>query len=259
MNAMIKRYLRYVDRRLAATVVLLVLVVIGINRTWASSIDSKLATKQDAVEQTTKDLAAARTRLTELRSDGISDVSGLLERVSSLESLLPNKVDDLAITRLIVAVAESSGVTLEQIKLREDASGGDVIGELKGFRFEFAVTGSYAATANFLTTLVTSRQFVATFDRLEITSIAAGDQANIYTGEVAAKGQLILWTLREEPISDAKPIEAPISPVTTNAPTPAITPSPDGSTPTAPVDPTAPTTVPQGTPPITPAPTTTTP
>jgi hypothetical protein len=220
MGAMLKRYLRYVDRRLAAAVVLLVLIAAGLDRTWASSVENRLVTKQAAVDEAVKDLADFRTRLTEIRSDGVNGASALLERVNRLESLLPKTVDDLAITRLIVAATESTGVTLEQIKLVESGSREDVIGELKGVRFEFATTGSYAASANFLTTLVTSRQFIATFDKIEITTVAPGEDATIFTGDVSIKGELILWTLREEPISDPKAIEAPLTPTTT---TPATT------------------------------------
>lgn len=257
MGALIKRYLRYVDRRLATAVVLLVLIAAGLDRTWASSVENRLVVKQAAAETAVKDLADFRTRLTEIRSDGVNGASALLERVSRLESLLPNTVDDLAITRLIVAATESTGVTLEQIKLVENGSREDVIGELKGFRFEFATTGSYAASANFLTTLVTSSQFVATFDKIEITTIAPGEGATIYEGDVSIKGELILWTLREEPISDAKPIEAPLTPSTTVPPV--TVPGPQTGDPVDPAPGAATTTVPPATPTSAPAPTTTAP
>jgi hypothetical protein len=227
MINILKRYIRYVDRRLAIAMVVLVTLVAGLDRTWASSAEGKVAKQQAAVDQAVSDLSAFRTRLTEIRSDGVTNASGLLDRVGRLEVLLPKGADDLATTRLIVTVAESSGVTLEQIKL-VNASGraGDVTGIMKGFRFEFATTGSYAASSNFLTTLVTSQQFIATFDKLEITSIAPGETASIYTGDVSMKGELILWTLLEDPIAGVQPDKAPSAPT----PTSTLPPTPDTTT-----------------------------
>jgi hypothetical protein len=215
MLNILKRYLRYVDRRLAITMIVLVVIVAGLDRTWASSVEGKVATRQAAVEQANADLSAFRTRLTEIRTDGVTNAEGLLDRVGRLEALLPKGADDLATTRLMVTVAESSGVTLEQIKLVSSGErDSDVTGIMKGFRFEFATTGSFAASSNFLTTLVTSQQFIATFDKLEITSIAPGETASIYNGDVSMTGELILWTLLEDPL--AQPDTSPSAPTSSS-------------------------------------------
>jgi hypothetical protein len=76
---------------------------------------------------------------------------------------------------------------------------------LKGYRFEFAVTGSYAAASNFLTSMNSSQQFLATFDRLDITSKGAGATSSIFTEQVKLSGQMVIWTLLEEPISTTTP------------------------------------------------------
>ena len=254
MLSILKRYLRYVDRRLAITMVVLVVLVAGLDRTWASSVEGKVATRQAAVEQANADLSAFRTRLTEIRTDGVTNAEGLLDRVGRLEALLPKGADDLATTQLIVTVAESSGVTLEQIKLVSSGGrDGDVTGIMKGFRFEFATTGSFAASSNFLTTLVTSQQFIATFDKLEITSIAPGEAASIYNGDVSVKGELILWTLLEDPIAGVQPAPTPSStlpptPDTSNGATIVTAPPSSDPAPTTPATsipgPSAPTTIP---------------
>ena len=153
-----------------------------------------------------------------------------------------------------MSFAEGGLVRVDKVdNAAQDGRAEFVLFVLQGFRFEFAPTGSFAASSNFLTTLVTSQQFIATFDKLEITSIAPGEAASIYNGDVSVKGELILWTLLEDPIAGVQPAPTPSStlpptPDTSNGATIVTAPPSSDPAPTTPATsipgPSAPTTIP---------------
>lgn len=252
-----KKLLKYVDRRVLIMLLVTVVVFVGLNLTWVRAASTRLETnrRDQAVAET--GLNELRSRLSDIRADGVTSSQALLSRLERLESLLPFSADDISISQIVIASAESAGVTLERFQPavdqpeKQDSGNKDnsesdekpkdpsVVGGLKSYRYDFKVTGSYLAVSNFLNTTVASRAVVVTFDGLYIYSGSKANNPTVFDELVSVEGQLLIWTSLEKHLSTGSKTTASGDDVTTTVP-PTTVPgstSPDS----VPADSTAPT------------------
>jgi Tfp pilus assembly protein PilO len=214
-----KKLLKYVDRRVIAMLVVMAIVFFGLNITWVSSASKNLESNRQAKTAAETELNELRSRLSDIRADGVTSSQALLSRLERLESLLPFAADDISIAQLVIAAAETAGVTLERFQPASDpvvqtdknkddtTKDGDkpkdpsVVSGLKAYRYDFKVTGSYLAVANFLNTVVASRAVVVTFDGLYLYSSTKADNPSIFDEFISGEGQLFIWTSLEKHLS----------------------------------------------------------
>lgn len=229
-----KSLLRYLDRRILAAIVLVIIAVLALRATWVGSASSSLAASR--LEQTAaeEELDSFRTRLVEIRSEGVTTGEDLLNRIARLEVLVPASTDVLSVSSNFIAVADSSGVLLESFAPVDTGEGGkeEVVARvLRGTRFSFDATGDYDSLSRFLVGIISSNRFVATIDSLDVTP--TGADAGMFGSAVRISGEVLVWSLIEKPLTNPVVSPAPLPAGGNSAPTT-----------TLPVDPSAPTTLP---------------
>lgn len=251
-----KKLLKYVDRRVIAMLVTMAVVFFGLNVTWVSSASKNLESNRKAKSDAETELNELRSRLSDIRADGVTSSQALLSRLERLENLLPFAADDISISQLVIAAAETAGVALERfqpaadpvVKADNNKNGSakdkadepkdpSVVSGLKAYRYDFKVTGSYLAVVNFLNTIVASRNVVVTFEGLYLYSATKADNPSIFDDSISGEGQLFIWTSLEKHLSSGKSAGqgsgdggAPASttvPPTTGSTTPSNSTSPD--------------------------------
>jgi hypothetical protein len=202
-----KKLLKFVDRKIVAAFLFMVVAFTALNFTWVNGASSRLdraRTDRTAAEIEINEL---RSRLSDARADGVTSADALLSRVQRLEVLLPFGLDDIGISQIVIASAESSGVVLERFqpaaeptKKEEDTPEKDpnVVGGLKAYRYDFKVTGPYLAVTKFLNSTVASRSVIVTFDGLYFYASTNADNPSIFADAVTAEGTLLIWTSMEK-------------------------------------------------------------
>lgn len=207
---MIKKLLKFVDRKILAVFVFMVVAFLGVHFFWVSAASSRLADARVERAATEKEFNELKSRLSDSRSDGVTSADALLSRVQRLEALLPFGLNDISMSQIVVANAESSGVVLERFQLAaedrkkdEDKPEKDpnVLGGLKSYRYDFKVTGPYLAVVNFLDAAVSSNSIVITFDGLYFYSATNVDNPTIFDSSVTAEGTMLIWTSLEKHVS----------------------------------------------------------
>lgn len=219
-----KNLFRYLDRRLLAAIVLVVVAVFALRATWIGSSQSSLRSAIDDRTEAEEDLDSFRTRLVEIRSDGVTTGDALLERIARLEVLVPPSNDVLAVSSNFIAIAESSGVALESfapIDAGDGAKEETAARVLRGSRYAFDATGDFDSLARFLTNVIASNRFVATIDSLAVTP--TGQDSGMFGTGVRISGEVLVWSLIEKPLTNPSFSSAPIaggnsSPATTLPP-----------------------------------------
>jgi hypothetical protein len=214
----VKKYFKYVDRRVAAILVVLFLLMLGLNRTWVRSVGNDLAAANNDRQVAERELADLRSRLSEARTSGITGAQALLSRVGRLEALLPFGLNDITLTQVFVGVAESSGVQLELFELvrseqkeadaeTDAAASGDVTGT-RAFSYRFKVSGSYQAVNSFLLASVSSDTLIVSLEGLTLYSASKSEQPSIFDDLVTAEGTLLIWTSLERPLESGVTVTA---------------------------------------------------
>lgn len=203
-----KKLLKFVDRKIVGLFLLMVVVFTALNFTWVRSASTRLEDARVDKAAAEKELNELRSRLSDARADGVTSADALLSRVQRLEALLPFGLDDIGISQLVIASAESSGVILERFqpslestkKKEGDAPEKDpnVVGGLKSYRYDFKVTGPYLAVTKFLNSTVASKSVIVTFDGLYFYSAANTENPTIFDESVTAEGVLLVWTSMEK-------------------------------------------------------------
>lgn len=201
MVALLKRYLRLVDRKVLLLMLSALVGLVCIDRIWVSGVNDRLAAQAQAREEADRALKDLMLSITELYSDGVRDAASLKDRVARMETVLPKGDDSLTTTRLVIAIAQSSGVTLDKIKASDNSTKWDTVGVLKGYRFEITVSGPYAAIRSFLNSMTSSDGFIATYDSLQVTPASTSDLPSLLGGNVTITGEVTVWRLREDPVA----------------------------------------------------------
>lgn len=242
-----KGVLRYLDRRLLAAIAVVLVTVFAMRATWIGSSQSSLEEAKAEKTKAEEELDSFRTRLVEIRSDGVGTGEALLQRIARLEVLVPAQNDVLTISSNFIALAESSGVVLESFAPVEAGAGAaedTAAGVLRGARFGFAASGNYDAIAGFLESVIASSRFVATVDSLSLSS--SGAESGMFGESLRVSGDIVVWSLIDKPLTNPVAVSAPIG--GGSAPTAPTTLPADPSTGTTlPADPSTATTLP-GTP-----------
>lgn len=207
---MIKKLLKFVDRKILAVFVFMVVAFLGVHFFWVNAASSRLADARVDRAATEKEFNELKSRLSDSRSDGVTSADALLSRVQRLEALLPFGLNDIGMSQIVVANAESSGVVLERFQLAAEDTKKDedkpekdpnVLGGLKSYRYDFKVTGPYLAVVNFLDAAVSSNSIVITFDGLYFYSATNVDNPTIFDSSVTAEGTMLIWTSLEKHVS----------------------------------------------------------
>lgn len=246
-----KGVLRYLDRRLLIAIALVVVTVFAMRATWIGSSQSSLKEAKAEKLAAEDDLNEFRTRLVEIRSDGVSTGDALLQRIARLEVMVPAQNDVLTTSSNFIAIAESSGVVLETFAPVESGTGAKeetAAGVLRGARFGFSVSGSYDTVALFLENVIASPRFVATIDSLSLSSTSA--EAGMFGASLKVSGDVLVWSLVNKPLTNPVSTPSPIGGGSASS-TPTTLPSDPSTVTTLPGDPSA-TTLP-GTPTTLPA------
>lgn len=239
-----KGVLRYLDRRLLAAIAVVLVAVFGLRATWIGSSQSSLEEAKAEKALAEEDLDEFRTRLVEIRSDGVSTGDALLQRIARLEVMVPPQNDVLTISSNFIALAESSGVVLESfapVESGDAAKEETAAGILRGARFGFAASGSYDAIASFLESVVASSRFVATVDSLSLS--ASGTDSGMFGASLRISGDVVLWSLVEKPLTNPVASPAPIGGGSAPA-VPTTLPGDPSTVTTLPADPSTVTTLP---------------
>jgi Tfp pilus assembly protein PilO len=242
-----KGLFRYLDRRLLVAIAVVIVTVFVARATWISSSQSSLADAQTEKTAAEGDLNSFRTRLVEIRSEGVSTGDALLQRVARLEVLVPAQNDVLTISSNFIAIAESSGVVLESFAPVDAGKGSKeetAARVLRGTRYSFTTSGGYGALATFIENIIASSRFVATIDSLSLS--ATGADTGMFGESVRVSGDVLVWSLIDKPLTN--PVVSP-SPIGggSAATTPTTLPGDPSSVTTLPGDPSSVTTLP-GTP-----------
>jgi len=212
----IKKLLKFVDRKILAVFLFMVVAFVGVHFFWVRAASSRLADARIDKTSAEKEFNELKSRLSDSRSDGVTSADALLSRVQRLEALLPFGLNDISMSQIVVANAETSGVVLERFQLAAEADKKDedkpekdpnVLGGLKSYRYDFKVTGPYLAVVNFLDQAVSSDSIVITFDGLYFYSATNTDNPTIFDASVTAEGTMLIWTSLEKHVST--PAEKP--------------------------------------------------
>lgn len=202
--------LRYLDRRLLVGIGVVLVVVFLLRATWIGSSNSDLTSAIGEKAAAEKDLESFRTRLVEIRSDGVSTGEALLQRIARLEVLVPAQNDVLSVSSNFIAISESSGVVLESFAPVDAGEGGKeetVARVLRGSRFSFSASGDYDSVARFLENVVASPRFVATIDSLSVTGAGTdaetGKSTGMFGSVVKVAGDVVVWSLIDKPLTNA--------------------------------------------------------
>jgi hypothetical protein len=249
---MVSKLLKYLPRKAAALIVVSLLLVLAVNFTWAKSVTSSKASREKEVATAQAEVTALRARLSAIRADGVVGLSALLTRLERLESVLPFAIDTIEVAAQINALAESSGVLLEDLNAVTEkgatAPSGTNLGAFRGYTYSFSVSGSYAAITNFIDNMISSDQVVITVSVLELSGkggAAQGSEGGSFGSTAVASGQLVIWALNEQPLTTSEPNDLNIAqpaPAPSDAqPAPVVPESPDApAAPEAPLTPDAP-------------------
>jgi len=206
-------FLRYLDRRLLAAIVVVLVAVVALRVVWLGSYDDSLAAARAEKVEKEQDLAELQSRIVEIKSNGVQGGTELLNRVARLEALVLPSTDVLSVSANFIAVAERNGVALESF-VRVD--GGEGAREetaariMRGTRFSFEVRGDFESVNRFLESVVSSDRFVATVDSFTIAPMS--QEGDLFGREVKVSGEFLLWSLVEKaltnPVVAATPIGA---------------------------------------------------
>ena len=215
-----KGVLRYLDRRLLAAIGVVVVAIFAMRATWINSSQSSMQTAVDERTAAEQELDSFRTRLVEIRSEGVSTGGDLLQRIARLEVLVPAQNDVLTISSNFIAIAESSGVVLESFAPVESGSGAKeetAARVLRGTRYGFDATGNFDSLARFLENVVASGRFVATIDSLSVSSTST--EGGMFGESARVSGDVLVWSLIDKPLTNPVVSAAPIGGGSSSAPT----------------------------------------
>ena len=215
-----KGLLGYLDRRLVAAIAVVIVAVFAMRATWISSSQSSLEEAKAERTAAEEELNSFRTRLVEIRSEGVSTGDALLQRIARLEVLVPAQNDVLTTSSNFIAIAETSGVLLESFAPVESGSGAKeetAARVLRGTRFSFDATGDYGSISRFLENVIASSRFIATIDALSLSS--SGTDSGIFGASIRVSGNIVVWSLINKsltnPVANPSPIGGGAAPSAT--------------------------------------------
>ena len=208
-----KGFLRYIDRRLLAAIVLVLLAVVALRVVWVGSYAGSLRTASAEKAEKEKELDDLQGRIVTIKSSGVQGGEQLLNRVARLEALVLPANDVLAVSANLIALSERSGVVLEgftRVDGGEGAKEETAARVLRGARFSFSVTGDFESVTRFLESVVASDRFVATIDSFSL--LPVGQDGSMFGLEVRVEGEFLLWTLIEKTLTSPVVAATPVSP-----------------------------------------------